>query len=167
MILHCLDPRNLSDTYADYWEQNVAHSKINHEYCKDNPKGYYGYSDGCWGLTACDIPDGYNANSPTNDTGTIAPTAALSSFPYTPEESMKALKYFYYTLGDKLWGDYGFKDSFNLNRNWFASSYLAIDQGPIIVMIENYRSALLWNLFMSNDEVLNGLSNLGFTYSQD
>jgi hypothetical protein len=159
-----LDPRNLNDQYASYWEQNVAHSEINHAYCKANPKGYDGYADNSWGLTASDIPSGYSASSPTNDLGVIAPTAALSSFPYTPVESMKAMKFFYYIVGDKLWGQYGFHDSFNLSKKWFAGSYLAIDQGPIICMIENYRSAFLWNLFMSNPEIKAGLDKLGFTY---
>lgn len=157
-----LDPRNLSDQYADYWEQNVAHAAINHNYCKANPSNYYGYGANCWGLTASDIPDGYTASSPNNDRGTIAPTGALASFPYTPEESMQALHFYYYTIGDKLWGEYGFKDAFNLSRRWFAGSYLAIDQGPIIVMIENYRTQLLWNLFMQNTEVQAGLTKLGF-----
>ena len=159
-----LDPRNLSDTYAGYWTQNVAHSRINHFYCEDNPLGYWGYSSSCWGLTASDIPDGYNASSPNNDVGVIAPTAALSSFPYTPAESMRALHFFYYTLGDRLWGEYGFKDAFRLSQPWFADSYLAIDQGPIVVMIENYRSGLLWNLFMQNKDIQNGLNRLGFSY---
>jgi hypothetical protein len=92
----------------------------------------------------------------------IAPTAALSSFPYTPTESMKALKFFYYKLGDKLWSDYGFRDAFSLKDIWFANSHLAIDQGPIIVMIENYRTGLLWNLFMSCPEVKTGMKALGF-----
>lgn len=158
-----IDPNGLSDQYANYQTQTVNHTKINYEYCKANPKGYYGYSDSCWGLTASDIPNGYAASSPTNDLGVIAPTAALSSFPYTPAESMKALKFFYYKLGDKLWGQYGFYDAFSLHEPWFASSTLAIDQGPIIVMIENYRSGLIWNLFMSCPEVKNGMKNLGFT----
>jgi hypothetical protein len=159
-----LDPRNLTDQYANYWTQNVAHSLINHAYCKNNPKTYEGYADNCWGLTASDIQDGYSASSPLNDLGVIAPTAALSSFPYTPEESMKALKFFYYTIGDKLLGDYGFYDAFNMTREWFASSYIAIDQGPIVCMIENYRTGLLWNLFMSCPEVQAGLTKLGFSY---
>ncbi len=159
-----LDPRNLSDQYADYWTQNVAHSRINYEYCKLNPKGRRGYSDSCWGLTASDIQFGYSASSPTNDLGVIAPTAAISSIPYTPVESMRALKFFYYTLGDKLWGEYGFYDAFNLSSLWFANSYISIDQGPIICMIENYRTGFLWNLFMSNEDVKNGLDKLGFTY---
>jgi hypothetical protein len=159
-----MDPRNLADQYASYWTQNVAHSRINHAYCKANPKGYSGYADNCWGLTASDIQNGYRASSPTNDLGVIAPTAALSSFPYTPVESMKALKFFYYTIGDKIWGQYGFYDAFNLTSGWFANSYIAIDQGPIICMIENYRTGLLWDLFMSDPEVRVGLDKLGFTY---
>lgn len=159
-----LDPRSLADQYASYWTQNVAHSRINHAYCKANPKGYSGYADNCWGLTASDIQNGYRASSPTNDLGVIAPTAALSSFPYTPVESMKALKFFYYTIGDKIWGQYGFYDAFNLTSGWFANSYIAIDQGPIICMIENYRTGLLWDLFMSAPEVRAGLDELGFTY---
>ncbi len=158
-----LDPRNLSDTYANYWTQNENHSKINHAYCRDNPKKYVGYSDVCWGLTASDNHQGYSAHSPTNDLGVITPTAALSSFPYTPEESMKALKFFYYTFGDRLWGPYGFYDAFNITEGWTAESYLAIDQGPIIVMIENHRTGLLWDLFMSAPEVQTGMSKLGFT----
>ncbi len=159
-----LDPRSLSDPYADYWEQQVAHSRINFEYCKANPHHYPGYSANCWGLTASDIPGGYSASSPTNDIGVIAPTAAISSLPYTPVESMQALEYFYYVLGDRLWGEYGFYDAFSLKDQWFASSYLAIDQGPIVCMIENYRSNLLWDLFMSNAEIQAGLTKLGFTY---
>lgn len=158
-----LDP-HFSDDYADYWQQNVNASKINHAYCVANPNGYVGYSDACWGLTSSDDGQkGYDAHSPANDNGTISPTAALSSFPYTPEESMKALKFFYYTVGDRLWGEYGFYDAFNLTQGWTADSYLAIDQGPIIVMIENYRSGLLWDLFMSAPEVQNGFTTLGFS----
>jgi hypothetical protein len=156
-----LDP-HFTDDYADYWEQNVNATLINQAYCIANPKNYVGYSDECWGLTASDNQDGYNAHSPGNDLGVITPTAALSSFPYTPDESMKALKFFYYTLGDRLWGDYGFYDAFNLTEGWTANSYLAIDQGPIVVMIENHRSQLLWNLFMSAPEVQAGQAKLGF-----
>ncbi len=159
-----LDPRNLKDKYADYWEQNVAHARINQAYCKANPKGHFGYSERCWGLTASDYHDGYTASSPTNDKGTIAPTAALASMPYTPEASLKALEYFYYVLGDNLFKKYGFIDSFTLGKKWFAPSYIAIDQGPIVVMIENYRTGLLWDCFMKNEDVQRGLDKLGFTY---
>jgi hypothetical protein len=157
-----INPDDLTDAYANYETQTAAHTLINYEYSKANPKRYYGYSDESWGLTASDIPNGYTASSPTNDVGVIAPTAALSSFPYAPAEAMKALKFFYYKLGDRLWGPYGFYDAYSLDKQWFASSYLAIDQGPIVVMIENYRTKLLWNLFMSCPEVKAGLLKLGF-----
>jgi hypothetical protein len=160
-----LDPNNLADAYcADYFNQNRNHSLINYKYCIRNPRDYVGYSSSNWGLTASDNHQGYNAHSPTNDLGVISPTAALAAFPYTPEESMEALKFFYYTMGDRLWGQYGFYDAFNMTENWYASSYLAIDQGPIIIMIENHRTGLLWDLFMSAPEVQTGLTKLGFTY---
>ena len=158
-----LDPRGLKDRYADYWEQNSHHTLINYSYCVDNPKKFKGYGADCWGLTASDTYDGYNAHSPTNDLGTISPTAAISAFPYTPEKSMKALRHFYEDLGDRIWKRYGFTDAFNETKNWYASSFLAIDQGPEIVMIENYRSGLLWRLFMSCPEVGAGLRKLGFS----
>ncbi|WP_255518055.1 glucoamylase family protein [Fulvivirga sp. M361] len=157
-----LDPRKLKDQYADYWQQNVNHTLINRAYVVDNPLNYVGYSSSCWGLTASDNHLGYSAHAPDNDLGVITPTAALSAMPYTPEESMTALKHFYYLLGDRLWGEYGFYDAFNLTENWTASSYLAIDQGPIILMIENHRTALLWDLFMSNEEITAGLEKLKF-----
>ena len=157
-----INPNGLSDTYANYTTQTKNHTLINYSYCVANPKNYYGYSNNCWGLTASDIDGGYTASSPTNDVSVITPTAAISSLPYTPAESMQALKFFYYTLGDKIWGDYGFYDAFSLQNLWFANSTLAIDQGPIIVMIENYRTGLLWNLFTSCPEVKAGMKNLGF-----
>jgi hypothetical protein len=159
-----LDPRNLQDNYANYWTQNVNHSLINRAYCMANPKKFVGYSKDCWGLTSSDNHLGYNAHQPTNDLGVISPTAAVSSLPYTPEESMDAIRHFYYLLGDKLWGPYGFYDAFNMTEGWWASSYLAIDQGPMIVMIENYRTALIWDLFMSSPEITEALDNIGFTY---
>src|SRR6187399_138540 len=158
-----LDPRGLKDSYADYWEQNKNHTLINREHCIRNPNNFKGYGANSWGLTAGDTYNGYDAYSPTNDKGTITPTAALSAFPYTPEYSMQALKHFYYDLGDKIWSEYGFVDAFNETQNWYAKSHLAIDQGPIIVMIENYRTGLLWKLFMSCPEIQNGLKKLGFT----
>lgn len=157
-----LDPRGLKDQYADYWEQNKNHTLINYTYSVSNPKKFKGYGENCWGLTASDTYNGYDAHSPTNDHGTITPTAALAAFAYTPEQSMKALKHFYYDLGDNIWGKYGFVDAFNESQNWYAKSYLAIDQGPIIIMIENYRSGLLWKLFMSCPEISKSLKKLGF-----
>jgi hypothetical protein len=159
-----LDPRKLKDAYSDYWQHNVSHSLINHAYCVENPHGYKGYGAHCWGLTASYSVRGYAGHSPAVDLGVISPTAALSSFPYSPDESMMAARYFYDSLGSKLFGPYGFYDAFSLEEDWFPPRYLAIDQGPIVVMIENYRSGLLWELFMKNEEVLEGLTKLGFTY---
>jgi len=158
-----LNPKGLKDRYADYWEQNRNHTLINHAHCVQNPNHFKGYGENCWGLTASDNHEGYNAHSPDNDLGVISPTAALSAFPYTPEFSMAALKHFYYDLGDKIWSEYGFVDAFNESKGWYAKSHLAIDQGPIIVMIENYRSSLLWDLFMSCPEIQQGLRKLDFS----
>ena len=162
-----LDPRGLKDAYADYWSHNVAHARYNYDYCVQNPGRHAGYSADCWGLTASDYPGGYTASAPSHDTGTIAPTAALASMPYLPEESLAALHTFYYIYGDKLFGKYGFRDAFNLDQSWFATSYIAIDQGPIVVMIENFRTSLLWDCFMQHPDVLAGLSALGFTHPRN
>lgn len=164
-----LDPRNLRDKYADYWEHNVKHTLINYDWCITNPLGFAGYSPDCWGLTASYSINGYSAHAPGNNTdkGVISPTAALSSFPYTPEYSMKALRHFYYDLGGRIWGKYGFYDAFSEQSGWFPQRYLAIDQGPQIVMIENFRSGLIWKLFMSAPEIRLGLSLLGFTYNPE
>jgi hypothetical protein len=157
-----LDPRGLRDVYADYWAQNVAHTLINRAHCIANPKGHEGYGERCWGLTACDGDAGYGAFHPENDRGVIAPTAALSAMPYTPRESMVALRHFYEDLGGEIWGPYGFVDAFNRTQRWVANSNLAIDQGPIVGMIENHRSGLLWDLFMGCPEVRAGLRRLEF-----
>lgn len=161
-----LDPRGLEDRYANYWELNRTHALTNYQYCANSKHGN-GYSSSCWGLTASDYYKGYTASSPSNDTGTIAPTAALASMPYTPEESIRAMEYFYYVLGDRLWGEMGFHDAFTLRERWFAQSYLAIDQGPIVAMIENYRSGLLWNLFMKDPDIQKGLELLEFKRQND
>ncbi len=158
-----VNPNGLNDMYANYQVQVNNHTKINYEYCKANPKAFFGYSNLCWGLTASDIPNGYSANEPNNDIGVISPTAALSSMAFTPTESMNALKFFYYKLGDKIFKEYGFVDAFSLKELWFANSFLSIDQGPIIVMIENYRSQLIWNLFTACPEIKRGMKRLGFT----
>ncbi|MAZ25895.1 MAG: beta-glucosidase [Cytophagaceae bacterium] len=159
-----LDPTNLQDQYANYWTQNTAHSQINYQYCVLNPKDFKGYGPNSWGLTASDSRDGYAAHSPTNDLGVITPTAALSSIVYTPAESLAAMHYFYEEMGDTLWGEYGFYDAFSEQYNWTATGYLAIDQGPIIAMIENHRTGLLWQLFMQDTDVQAGLDLLEFTY---
>jgi hypothetical protein len=158
-----LNPKGLKDQYADYWNVVRNHAMSNYQYCVDNPKKYTGYGPDCWGLTASYSVEGYSAHSPGNDLGVITPTAALSSFPYTPEQSMAALKGFY-ARGESIWGKYGFYDAFSPVSGWTLPRYLAIDQCTIAPMIENYRTGLLWNLFMSCPEVQQGLEKLGFTH---
>jgi hypothetical protein len=157
-----LDPRGLVDAYADYFAQNTAHALINRAHCLTNPHGFAGYGPDCWGLTASDTFDGYNAHSPVNDTGVITPTAALGSMPYVPVEATAALRGFLTAMDGRLFGPRGFADAFSPGRHWVAASHLAIDQGPIVVMIENHRSGLIWTLFMTAPEVLAGLARLGF-----
>lgn len=160
-----INPTGLSDAYANYALQTKNHTLINRAYCIENPKNHFGYSDSCWGLTASSSNQGYKAFSPTNDLGVIAPTAALSSFAFTPNESMAALKYFYYRLGNYLWSDYGFVDAFNLNTNpvWIGPQELVYNQLPIMIAIENHRTGLIWDLFTSCPEVKAGMRKLGFT----
>lgn len=160
-----LDPRGLKDQYANYWDETVNQAKINYQWCVENSEGFKGYGPNNWGLTASYSIKGYAGHAPSkqNDKGVISPTAALSSFPYTPKESMQAMKFWYKDLGNKVWGNYGFYDAFSIHHDWFLPRYLAIDQGPIVVMMENYRTGLLWNLFMSSPEIQQGLTKLGFT----
>ena len=164
-----LNPKNLTDQYGNYWDLAVNHTKINRQYCIENPKNYEDYGTDCWGLTASytrnpDGTRGYSAHSPSNDRGVVSPTAALSSTPYTPDESLDVMHYLYQNK-DKMLGPAGFYDAFSPEFGfWVTKTYLAIDQGPQIVMIENHRTGLLWNLFMQNEDVKNGLDKLGFTY---
>lgn len=157
-----LDPRGLEDAYADYWRQNTHHVLINLEHCVRNPGKHKGYGPSCWGLTASDDPGGYRVHAPDEDNGVIAPTAALSSFPYAPEAARRAVRHFHDRLGDRLWGRFGFADAFSESAGWHSKTYSAIDQGPIVVMIENHRTGLLWNLFMKDPDVQVGLRRLGF-----
>jgi hypothetical protein len=158
-----LDPRGLTDRYADYWQQNVQHVRINRAHCMANPGKFEGYGESCWGLTASDDPMGYSAHAPDNDNGTISPTAALASLPYAPAEVMAVLRHFLKRHGTRLWREFGFVDAFCERQNWYADTFLAIDQGPIIGMIENHRTGLLWKLFMAVPEVQAGLRRLGFS----
>ncbi|HZH71042.1 MAG TPA: glucoamylase family protein, partial [Mariniphaga sp.] len=160
-----INPKGLADQYANYWEEYVNTASIHNAYAADNPLNHDNYSDSNWGLTASDDPEGYTAHQPmSNDNGTISPTAAISSIPYTPEASLKALKYFYRTRGNQLFGRYGFYDAYNDNYNWVQDAYLGIDQGPIIIMIENFRTGLLWEVVMKDADIQSGLEKLGFTY---
>ena len=157
------DPRGIKNKDVNYFINNRNHTLINRGWCIANPLNHKGYSAECWGLTASDNPFGYLAHEPgSRDNGTITPTAALSSMPYTPSESMDALRYFYFTEGEKLFGKYGFYDAFNAKVNWYADSYLAIDQGPIVCMIQNLRTELLWKQFMKNPEIKPALDAIGF-----
>ncbi len=157
-----LDPRGLNDRYADYWEQNVRHVRINRAHCVANPGKFKGYGRDCWGLTASDDPAGYSAHAPDNDNGTISPTAALASMPYAPAEAMTVTRHFLKRYGKRVWRGFGFVDAFCESQRWYADTFLAIDQGPIVVMIENHRTGLLWKLFMAVPEVQAGLRRLGF-----
>ena len=162
-----LDPRNLKDKYGDYWQNNVNQTLINWQWCVNNTNNFAGYSKDCWGLTASYSVNGYSAHAPgtKNDLGVITPSAAISSMPYTPEQSLNAIKDFYYNHDGKIWGEYGFYDAFSVQYNWYPQKYLAIDQGPEVVMIENYRTGMLWDLFMSSPDIETGLSKLGFTFN--
>lgn len=159
-----LNPNGLSDQYADYWKLTQNQAKIHYKYAVDNPEKHLGYGENVWGLTSSYSMKGYDGHRPGNDLGVISPTAALSSFPYTPKESMKMLKYLYKDA-DTLVGKYGPYDAFSIEHKWYLPRYLAIDQGPIPVMIENYRTGLLWNLFMKNIDIINGLTKLRFKSS--
>ncbi len=159
-----LNPKGLKDTYGDYWKLNQNHALAHYRYCIDNPEKYKGYGALCWGLTSSYSIRGYAGHQPSRDLGVISPTAALSSFPYTPAESMAFLKFLYTPSRDSLIGIYGPYDAFSLEHNWLEPRYLAIDQGPIAVMIENHRTGFIWNLFMQAPEVRTGLDKLGFSY---
>ncbi len=160
-----VDPYGLNDDHISYWDEYVNTALIHYEYGKENPKNFLNYSGDNWGLTASDDPDGYTAHRPwNNDNGTVSPTAALASMPYTPAESMKALKYFYRERGNELFGPYGPYDAFNDSRNWIQEAYIGIDQGPIVVMIENHRTRLIWDTMMKDADVQAGMEKLGFWY---
>jgi len=158
------DPRGKRDRYTNYFENNRRIAQVNRAYCVANPEKHAGYGAAAWGLTASDGPWGYVAHEPAPriDTGTLTPTGALASFPYTPEASMAALKHFYRDLGDRLWGEYGFRDAINLDQNWVSPIFMGLNQAPIVVMIENYRTGLVWKLFMANPQIGAGLGKIGF-----
>ncbi|WP_316811159.1 glucoamylase family protein [Pedobacter heparinus] len=161
-----LNPKGLKDKYADYWQENRSHALIHYDYAIENPHRFKGYGKNSWGLTASYSVKGYAAHMPSEDKGVVSPTAALSSYPYTPGESMQMIRHLYYNMKDKVWGEFGFYDAYSETDNWYPKRYIGIDQGPIIVMIENGRTGLLWKLFMSASEIQQGLTKLGFTYSK-
>lgn len=154
-----LDPHKVTDRYTNYFDNNCNITRINLRYCMENQGEFQGYGPDCWGLTASDYAWGYDAREPVpaHDNGTIAPTGALASMPYAPEASLAALKNYYRNYGKFLWGEYGFHDAFNLSQNWVSPIFMGLNQGPITVMIENSRTQLLWNLFMSHPDVKAGM----------
>lgn len=156
------DPHGFTDRYTNYFKNNQNIAKINYLYCVENPKKQKGYGKDGWGLTASDGPNGYNPDEAVEreDTGKLTPTGAIASFPYTPTESMAVLKNFYLNYGHFLWGEYGFRDSFDLNNNWCSPIFMGLNQAPMAVMIENYRTGLIWKLFMSHPDVKAGLQKL-------
>ncbi len=158
------DPRGIHDRVTDYFDNNRAQALINQQYCIHNPHHWQGYGNDTWGLTAVDGPEGYLPYEPTFDLddGTIAPTGAISAFPYTPQPSMAALKHFYRDLGAHVWSIYGFRDAFNLRENWYSGITMGLNQAPMVVMIENYRTGLVWKNFMANSEIRPALKNIGF-----
>lgn len=159
-----INPKGLKDRYADYWEENRNQTLINRAWCIANPGKFRGYGEDLWGLTASYSVNFYHAHRPGDDVGVISPTAALSSIVYTPEESMKVIRNLYEKYGEKVFGPYGFYDAISPHHDFFPQRYLAIDQGPIVTMIENYRSGLGWKLVMNAPEIQQGLKKLGFTY---
>lgn len=169
---HCwIDFRYIQDPYMafrgiTYFENSRRATYAARSYCIDNPFGWVGYGENEWGLTASDDPWGYLAHGAPpaqNDNGTITPTAAASSIVFAPEIVIPTLHHFFDAYGPQLWGSYGFKDAFNRTQNWWATDVIGIDQGPIIIMIENYLTRSVWNRFMQNADIQAGLARAGFT----
>lgn len=167
-----IDFRYIIDKNSINWfENSIKATKANRQYCIDNKERFKTYGENSWGLTACLGPKGYcsfgskpcDVNLEIENDGTITPCGAIGSIVFTPKESIKAMEYYYNTF-PKLWGKYGFKDGYNLEkeRSWFAKEYIGIDKGIELVMIENYLSGTIWKYFMKNEYVQEGLKELGF-----
>ncbi len=155
------DPRDKHDKYTNYFKNNRNIALIAHQYAVENPRHFKGYGDNAWGRSAgVNVAGGRSL--PRDDNGTLNIMASLGCFPYTPEESMKALKHYYRDLGGKLWGIYGFRDSYNETENWYQDVYMALNQAPIVIMIENHRTGLVWKNFMKNPEIQPMLDKIGF-----
>jgi hypothetical protein len=183
-----IDYRGLVDEYMkgkgiDYFENSRLATYVQRQYASDNPKGWIGYDSLCWGVTASDGPGekynfdnkkfiGYAGRGTSGpeynyyDDGTIAPYAALSSIPFAPEIVIPMIKSMNNKYGKKLWGKYGYYDAFNLTAKWIDNDYLGIDEGPMLIMIENFRTGLVWNYVMKDPIIQKGLNRLGFEYSK-
>jgi len=158
-----MDPHALHDRFtSSYFENNRNIALVNRAYVTANPKHYAGYGPDAWGLTASDGPNGYVAQAPDepDDIGNITPTGSLASMPYTPEASMTALKHLYRDYGDTMWGIYGLRDAINPTNNWVSPIFMGLNQAPIVVMIENHRTGIVWKSFMSNPEITTMLNSL-------
>jgi hypothetical protein len=158
---HGFDPRGKRDRYTNYFRNNRHIALVSREYAIDNPLGRVGYGADCWGRSA-GVNSGGGRSLPKDDNGTICCSASLGVFPFTPAESLSALKHFYRELGPKCWGVYGFHDGFNETQEWFEEVYMGLNQAQIVVMIENHRTGLPWKCFMANPEMQPMLDKLGF-----
>ncbi|HXF99381.1 MAG TPA: glucoamylase family protein, partial [Bacteroidota bacterium] len=168
---HCwIDFRHINEFYMaqhglTYFENSRRATLAQRAYSIANPYGHAGYSDSLWGITASDTPTGYRARGAPpamNDDGTITPTAPISSIPFAPDECIRVARTMWEHYRPQLWTQYGFRDAFNLNVNWWDPWIIGIDQGPMIIMIENYRTGRVWQRFMANPNVQLGLQRAGF-----
>ena len=181
-----IDYRGIADEYMrekgiDYFENSRRATYVQRQYAMDNPKGWVGYDSLCWGVTASDGPTekynfddkkflGYAGRGTSGpdynyfDDGTIAPYASLSSLPFAPEIVLPTIKSMNEKYGQKLWGKYGFYDSFNPTAKWFNDDFIGIDEGPMLIMIENFRTGLVWNYVMKDPIIQKGLNKLGYEY---
>jgi hypothetical protein len=162
-----LDLRGQNDGLADYFENSVNASRANRAFCIEQASKFAGYGPNLWGLSASEGPAGYRAyGAPPGWTvvhdGTIAPTACGSSIVFTPEESIACLQNIREYYSDAMWGPYGFSDAMNLGKQWFSDKVLAIDQGPLLLMIENYRTGLIWKFMERSAPVKTALEKIGF-----
>jgi hypothetical protein len=181
-----IDLRGIADEYMkgkemDYFENSRRATYVQRKYATDNPHGWIGYDSLCWGVTACDGPPetynfddkkflGYAGRGTSGpgfnyfDDGTIAPYGPLSSLPFAPELVLPTIRSINERYGKKLWGKYGYYDAFNPTAGWVDNDFLGIDQGPMLIMIENFRTGLVWNYVMKDPVIQKGLNRLGFEY---
>ena len=181
-----IDYRGIADAYMkekgiDYFENSRRATLVQQKYAIDNPHGWVGYDSLCWGVTASDGPTekynfddkkflGYAGRGTSGpdynyfDDGTIAPYGPLSSLPFAPMEVLSTIKSMNEKYGDKIWGKYGYYDSFNLTAKWVNDDFIGIDQGPMLIMIENFRTGLVWNYVMKDPIIQKGLNVLGYEY---
>ncbi len=159
-----VDFRDKHDTYADYWKNSIAAIRANYEYCKASADKFKTYKEGYWGISASDGPDGYEANGALlgMNHGTIPPYSLCVAVPFAPDIAISSIRSLLANYGDKVWGRYGFVSAFNLDRNWFSIEDIGIDEGDILLMLENYRTGFVWKTFMKNPYIQRGMEVAGF-----